>query len=462
MASCMWFGQALLPDGWARDVRIGIADGRIARIEADAPPAAGEARYATAVAGMPNLHSHAFQRLMAGYAEARSGPAGDDFWSWRDLMYRLVGAIAPDDLAGIAAMAFCEMLEGGFTRVGEFHYLHHAPGGTPFADPAEMAAAVASAAEATGIALTLLPVFYAYSGFGAQPPQAMQRRFVTDLDGYARLHAASVRACSTLPDAVVGVAPHSLRAVAPGQLGALASLAPGAPIHIHIAEQRREVADCVAWSGRRPVEWLLEAQSVDARWCLVHATHVTPAERDAIAAAGAVVGLCPVTEANLGDGIFPAEEFVAAGGRIGIGTDSNVRIDAAEELRTLEYGQRLTRERRTVLASGHRSTGRLLVEEAMAGGRAALGAGGRAALGAGGRAALGAGGRIAVGESADLVALRAAPCDAGDRALDAWVFARGSVDRVWRRGVEVVANGRHHDRDAIATRFDSIVRRLLA
>ena len=442
----LWFEQALLPSGWCASVRFRIEAGRFAGIETGVDPAPGDDRHHIAVPGTPNLHSHAFQRLMAGFAEVRSGPAGDDFWSWRDLMYRLVAAISPDDLAAIAAMAFVEMLESGFTRTGEFHYLHHRPDGRPYDDIGEMAAALAAAAERTGIGLTLLPVFYAHAGFGGTSPNSGQCRFVTDIDPFCRLHDASARAIASLPDAVIGVAPHSLRAVTADELAALVTLADNRPIHIHIAEQTREVDDCLAWSGQRPVDWLLSRFSVDSRWCLVHATHVTPAECRAVAECGAVVGLCPVTEANLGDGVCPAADFFAANGAFGIGSDSNVRIDLAEELRLLEYGQRLTLRQRTALAAPGRSNGRVLFDAAVAGGHTALAGGGV----------------LRAGEPADLVELAPAMLDTGDRALDHWIFAKGKVDRVWRAGREVVAGGRHHDRAAIAGRFDVVARRLLS
>jgi formiminoglutamate deiminase len=440
----LWFEQAMLPTGWQSQVRVHIEAGRFTRIEVDAAPDAGEQRHGSALPGLSNLHSHAFQRLMAGMAETRSGPDGDDFWSWRDLMYRLVGAITPDDLTAIAAMAFVEMLESGFTRSGEFHYLHHQPTGDAYDDPAEMAFALAAAASQTDIALTLLPVFYAHGGFGGTSPGNGQRRFLTDLDSFARLLDRTLQAAATLPDAIVGIAPHSLRAVTPAELSALTAMTAG-PIHIHIAEQMKEVLDCVAWSGQRPVEWLLDHAAVDPRWCLVHATHVTDTECRAIAARGAVVGLCPITEANLGDGIFPAASFLAANGRFGIGTDSNVRIDLAEELRTLEYGQRLIRQQRTVLADTLHSNGRTLFDAALEGGRRAL-----------------AGGPVLeVGEAADLVELAPAVAATGDRALDRWIFATGRVHGVWRAGVQIVAGGRHRDRDAIAARFDAVAHRLL-
>lgn len=443
----IWFGQALLPDGWARDVGISIADGRIAAIATGVRASPDAPRHATALPGLPNLHSHSFQRLMAGLAETRSGPAHDDFWSWRELMYQLVATLAPADVAAIAAMAFVEMLETGFTRVGEFHYLHHQPSGAPYSDPAEMAAAIAGAAAETGIALTLLPVFYAQGGFGGRAPGAGQRRFVSTLDGFARLLDATRTAVAALPDAIVGAAPHSLRAVTPAQLRAIEQIAPAGPVHIHVAEQAREVADCLAWSGQRPVAWLIDHAAVGARWCLVHATHVDPGECAAIAAAGAVVGLCPITEANLGDGIFPAGAYRAAGGRFGIGSDSNVRIDAGEELRLLEYGQRLMQQRRTVLAPvGGGSTGRALVDAALDGGGRALGH--RSAL--------------EVGAPADIVALAADRLGAGDRVLDRWIFAGGGpqVEAVWRAGRKVVTAGRHHARDAVAARFARVVDRL--
>ncbi|QGP80110.1 formimidoylglutamate deiminase [Sphingobium sp. CAP-1] len=437
----LFFDHLLLPTGWARHVRLTIDAGRVAGIEADATPGAGDERHGCGLPGLPNLHSHAFQRGMAGLAERR-GPGSDSFWTWREIMYRFVDRMTPDDLHAIAAMAYVEMLEGGFTRVGEFHYVHHDRGGARFADPVEMSAAIvaAAAAAASGIGLTLLPVFYAHAGFGGQPAQAGQARFLLGLDDYARLLAGADRVAAALPDAVVGVAPHSLRAVTPDQLAALAPLAAGRPVHIHIAEQAKEVADCLGWSGQRPVEWLLDHADVDARWCLVHATHMTDAETAALARSGAVAGLCPITEANLGDGLFPAEAFVAAGGRYGVGSDSNVLIDAAEELRLLEYGQRLIGQGRNRMARGpERSTGADLYAGALAGGAAALGA---------------AGG-IAVGQPADIVSLTldhpALLHRAGDAILDSFLFAAGrsAIDCVWRHGEKQVVGGRHRARDRV-------------
>ena len=311
--------QVLLSTGWASDVRLCVARGEISSIELGVAAAAGDVRAAVALPGLPNLHSHAFQRGLAGLTERR-GPGEDSFWTWRELMYRFLSHMTPDDVEALTAQAYMEMLEAGFTRVGEFHYLHHAPGGAHYADEAELSARVVHAAAQTGIALTLLPVFYAHAGFGGLPPEPGQLRFVTDLEGYARLLDAARKLTRSLPDARVGVAAHSLRAVTPEELAALLPLAAAGPVHIHAAEQLREVEQCLAWSGRRPVEWLLEHVPLDARFCIVHATHMTPDETLRLAQTGAVAGLCPITEANLGDGFFPGPEYREAGGRFGIRT----------------------------------------------------------------------------------------------------------------------------------------------
>ncbi|MDF0487930.1 formimidoylglutamate deiminase [Sphingomonas sp. H39-1-10] len=449
----LFFQHALLPDGWARDVRITVADGRIAALAPGSAPAPDDERHGCALPGLPNLHSHAFQRGMAGRAEKR-GPAQDSFWTWRDVMYRFVARMTPDDVRAIAALAYVEMLESGFTRVGEFQYLHHDRDGQRFANPAEMSGAIIAAAAESGIGLTLLPVFYAHAGFGAQPPRANQARFVHDVDGYARLLASAAEiAAGALPDAVVGVAPHSLRAVSPEQLASLIAMAERSPIHIHIAEQTGEVEACLAWSGQRPVEWLLAHAEVDPRWCLVHATHMTDAEAEAMARSGAVAGLCPITEANLGDGIFPAAPFLAAGGRYGIGSDSNVLIDATEEMRLLEYGQRLAHRGRNMLANDTgRSTGRDIYTAALAGGASALG------VTSG----------LAVGVSADLVSLDLAhpslAARTADGLIDGLVFAagRGGIDCVWRHGTKLVSGGRHRARAAIIARYRRVLETLSA
>ncbi|WP_309643013.1 formimidoylglutamate deiminase [Phenylobacterium sp.] len=449
----LWFESALLETGWARQVRLVLRSGAIVGVEHDVARAADEPANGPAVPGLPNLHSHAFQRGMAGLAEVR-GPSGDSFWTWREVMYRFLERLGPDEVEAIAAQAYVEMLEAGFTRVGEFHYLHHDRDGAAFSDPAEMAARIAAAAGESGIGLTLLPVFYAHSGFGGAAATPGQARFLHDIDGFARLLEASRKAVASLPHAVVGLAPHSLRAVTPPQLTALVGLAGEGPIHIHIAEQTQEIQDCQAWSGARPVEWLLANAPVDPRWCLVHATHVSPDEISDMALSGAVVGLCPITEANLGDGLFLAPEFQQQGGRFGIGSDSNVLIDVAEELRTLEYGQRLARRTRNVMAAEPGdSTGAGLYRAALAGGGQALGVGAS---------------RLAVGEPADIVSLdRDHPVlvgRQGDALIDSWAFAgrRDVVDNVWRAGVRLVSGGRHRARDAIAARYRRTLARILA
>lgn len=452
MGASLHFANALLPAGWAIDVRIRMRDGLIASIDAGVAAETGDERHALALPGLPNLHSHAFQRGMAGLAERR-GPGSDSFWTWREVMYRFVDRIGPDELGAIAALAYMEMLETGFTRVGEFHYLHHDRDGHAYAEPAEMAHAIAGAASEAGIALTLLPVFYAHAGFGGAEPGQGQRRFISDIGSFGRLLDGCKSALRRLPDAVLGVAPHSLRAVTPDELNALLGLVPEGPVHIHVAEQVREVEDCLAWSGARPVQWLLDTMLVDERWCLVHATHMVPEEIARLAASGAVAGLCPITEANLGDGLFPAGDFIRAGGLFGIGSDSNVMIDASEELRLLEYGQRLLHRGRNLLADGARpSTGEALFTMALAGGNRAL-------AGPSG---------LVVGAPADIVSL-----DAGHPSMiardpgtsfDSWIFAAGraAVDCVWRRGERLVSGGRHRQRPVIVDRYRSALRGLLS
>ena len=396
---------------------------------------------------MSNLHSHAFQRAMAGMAEVR-GPADDSFWSWRTVMYRFALSMTPDHVEAIAAQLYMEMLEAGFSRVGEFHYLHHDKDGGAYANIAEMVERIGAASAETGIGLTLLPVFYAHSGFGGAAPSEGQRRFVNSLENFSRLLEGCRKVTSRLAGAKLGVAPHSLRAVTPEQLAEVTTMAGGAPIHIHVAEQVREVEDCIAHTGARPVEWLLANAAVDQRWCLIHATHMTPDETRDMARSGAVAGLCPITEANLGDGIFAASEFLAAGGRLGVGSDSNVSISLPEELKTLEYSQRLSRRARNVIAERSQSTGRRLFDEALEGGNIAL----NGSTG------------LAVGNEADLVTLdvSAVPYLSQDFLLDSWIFAGGvAVDCVWVGGRKQVQGGRHISRDAISRRFRSAMLDLL-
>jgi formiminoglutamate deiminase len=448
----LWFETALLPGGWADHVAIDIAaDGTIAAIDVGAPRA-GLANLGAAIPGLANVHSHAFQRGMAGLAEYRGNP-DDDFWSWREIMYRFLDRLDPDDVEAIAALAYIEMLECGFTRVGEFHYLHHQPDGTPYTNLAELAERIAAAAEQAGIGLTLLPVAYRYAGFGRRQPQRGHIRFLNDPARFARLFEASRNAIAALPDANIGVAPHSLRAVDHAELGDILALAPGGPIHIHAAEQVREVEDCIAALGARPVAWLVDNMPVDERWCLIHATHLDAQETERLAASGAIAGLCPLTEANLGDGIFPMSAYLAAGGQFGVGTDSNIAIDAARELEMIEYAQRLTRRRRNLLATPDQpSTGARLFAAALAGGARALGRPHPA---------------LAVGATADIVALDTGSASLlgrrGDQLLDSWIFsgARAAVYHVWRRGRHVVARGRHVARAGAQARYRKTMKKLL-
>ena len=442
--------RALLADGWRENVRLAIEGGIVSAVQPDAAPQPGDERHAIIVPGMPNLHSHAFQRGMAGLAEMR-GPSADSFWSWREVMYKFALSMTPEQVEAVAAQLYVEMLEAGFSRVGEFHYLHHDRDGSPYANIAEMAERIAAASVKTGIGLTLLPVFYAHSSFGGAAANAGQRRFINDANRFAQLFEKCGEALRGVDGAVLGLAPHSLRAATPEELSAVTAMTSG-PIHIHIAEQVKEVDDCISWSGARPVEWLLANADVSARWCLIHATHMTEAETIAMARSGAVAGLCPITEANLGDGVFSAPLFAEHGGRFGVGSDSNVEISVGGELRMLEYSQRLAHRARNVLAAAGQSTGRALFDAALAGGAQALGTSPAG---------------IAAGNSADLVSLDANhPTLAGkngDAILDAWIFAgAGKTDSVWVRGRKVVTGGAHFRRDAIAARFRDVMIELTA
>ncbi|WP_165223662.1 formimidoylglutamate deiminase [Affinirhizobium pseudoryzae] len=447
MTTVIFARSALLPQGWARNVRLQIVDGTLATISSEAKPDPGDEQHDVIIPVMPNLHSHAFQRAMAGLAETR-GPSADSFWSWRTLMYRFALSMTPDQVQAVAAQLYLEMLEAGFGRVGEFHYLHHDKDGSHYDNIAEMAERIAAASVETGISLTLLPVFYAHSGFGGAEPSEGQRRFIHTLDAFARQMEACRGMTAKIPGARLGLAPHSLRAATADEIRTLLPLAGDGPIHIHIAEQVKEVEDCLAATGHRPVQWLLDEMPVDARWCLIHATHMTAEETLGMAKSGAVAGLCPITEANLGDGIFDGERFLLAGGALGVGSDSNVRISVSEELRQLEYSQRLGLRARNVVAKANGSTGRRLFDEALAGGGQAL------AAPAG----------LAEGNSADLVSLSldGAPYLRDDQILDHWIFSGGvSVDCTWVSGHKLVEKGRHRHRDVIKRRFDQVMRELL-
>ncbi|MCA9646717.1 MAG: formimidoylglutamate deiminase, partial [Myxococcales bacterium] len=402
-----------------------------------------------------NLHSHAFQRAFAGETEQSAGNGKDSFWSWREAMYRFAERLDPDAVEAIAEQVFLEMLEAGYTSVAEFHYVHHASDGEPYADLAELGRRVAAAARSVGIRLTLLPVFYEAAGFGPKPIEAGQRRFYNSPERYLDLWQALEREQDGLVS--LGAAPHSLRAAPLGSLNAVVRevkrRAPEAPIHIHIAEQLREVEECLAHHQRRPVELLLEGAAVDKTWCLVHATHLSSTEQVALGGAGVVAGLCPTTEANLGDGIFPLGNFRQHSGRWGIGSDSQITLDPAQELRLLEYTQRLSLHARNTVLSGDEAghSGMRLLSEALLGGAQALGS---------------PVGRLLPNCPADLICLDPAhPSLLGrdpETQVDSWIFAsnRPAVARVMVNGQWCVTEGRHDRRETVQRRFANCLRRL--
>lgn len=442
--------KALVSDrgspGWADDVLVSIDDaGRIASVDRSSSALPDSTIVSMLLPAQANLHSHTFQRAMAGLSEARSPAGRDSFWTWREIMYRFLDVLTPDDIEAIAALAFVEMLESGYGSVAEFHYVHHQPGGTPYASLTELSERIMAAAAATGIGLTLLPVAYAQGGVDGRALAGGQLRFGNDLDRFSRLAQDAAKLIrQSGQDASIGIAPHSLRAVTSADLLALQNLMPERPVHIHIAEQLPEVEEISAFYGKRPVEWALDNLDINDRWCLIHATQMTPDETLRVAKSGAVAGLCPITEASLGDGIFDGARFVEAGGRFGTGSDSNIRISPSEELRMLEYSQRLRDRARAVIADTGKSTGRLLYEKSLAGGAQALGRNS---------------GALEPGKWADMLAL---DMDApsllsltDDRVLDGWIFAgdRGAVKEVWSAGRHVVRDGQHIARSETVQRY---------
>ena len=448
----LFASKALLPNGWARDVEIDIAEsGDITAVRTDVADSSAQQLQGAVLPGMPNLHSHAHQRAMVGLAE-KAGQSKDSFWTWREAMYAYLGKMQPEQLQAVAAQLYVEMLKFGYTNVAEFQYLHHDRDGNPYSNRAEMTLRCLQAASDAGIGTTLLPVLYRYAGFGGQQPVPGQRRFLNDADGFLNIVAELQKASADNANAAVGIAPHSLRAVTPGLLNdVLAGFAEG-PVHIHIAEQIPEVEACLEWSGKRPVEWLLENFEVDSRWCLIHATHLTDQEITGLAKSGAVAGICPTTEANLGDGIFPTASYVQQGGVFGIGSDSQVSINPAEELRWLEYAQRLTSNGRNVLAAGAgASTGRTLFDGALAGGTQASGRNI---------------GKIEVGYRADMVVLDSShprlAGRSGDDLLDSWIFGcdENPVRDVFVGGNKVVAGGVHISEQRIEEQFKSAITEL--
>jgi formimidoylglutamate deiminase len=444
--------QALTKSGWRSDLEVVIgADGRIDSV---GPFSQAPGHRAALLLPAPlNLHSHSFQRAMAGLTEARGPNPRDSFWTWRRLMYKFLDQLTPDDIEAIAGLVFMEMLEAGYGAVAEFHYLHHDVGGVPYRNLKELSERIVAASVRAGIGLTLLPVLYQYGGCDLRPLGGGQRRFSNDPERFLRLHAdAAAVIANGMPDNVIGMAPHSLRAVDPAGLNAILAQARSGPIHMHLAEQVAEVDEVLSHRGARPVEWLLANHAVDARWCLIHCTQMTQAETTALARTGAVAGLCPITEASLGDGIFNCPTYLGADGRIGFGSDSNIHIGLFEELKTLEYSQRLRDMSRAILATPDKSTGRILFEAAAQGGAQA-----------GGRDS----GRIEVGAQADLISLdddNEWLCNRqGDAALDSLIFGGGGRDcirDVWSAGRHVVKEGRHFRRDEIVRNYKKTMKRL--
>ena len=444
--------SALTPEGWREDVTVSVGpDGMITAVTTGAEQGA-ERISGIAVPAMPNVHSHAHQRFMLGLAE-RAGPGADSFWTWREAMYGFALRLSPDDLEAVAAQLYVEMLKSGFSVVGEFQYLHHQPDGTAYTNPAEMSLRCLAAAEAAGVAITILPTLYAHGGFGGQPPAQGQRRFVNGVDQFLSIVDHLSIQVKGKPLRRLGLSPHSLRAVTPSLLREVTdALPPDIPIHIHVAEQVKEVEDCLAFSGLRPVEMLLKEFDLSARWTAIHATHMTEAETAALARSGAIAGLCPTTEANLGDGIFPATAFLKAAGTIAIGSDSHISVSPAEDLRMLEYSQRLRDRTRNALAAGPgQSTGRTLYEAALTGGARSM----AQPVGA-----------IAPGLRCDITVLDSDhPLLAGrqeDAALDTWIFSGGTalVKDVIVGGRQVVKDRHHIHEDTIARNFRAALRRL--
>ena len=445
------FTSALTSAGWQKNVIVLVDEfGMICDVKANGE--GGTHFSGIAISAVPNVHSHAHQRLMLGLAEC-AGPGADSFWTWREVMYGFAQKLTPDDLEAVAAQAYVEMLKSGYSCVGEFQYLHHQPDGSAYDEPAEMSLRCLSAAEQAGIAITLLPTLYNFSGFGGQSLQPAQRRFAIDATQYIEIHETLSKVCGIDPLRRLGIAPHSLRAVTPELLKTvLVAVDARTRVHIHVAEQQKEVEDCIAWSGLRPVAYLLKEFPVSPSWCAIHATHMTEAETGALARSGAIAGLCPTTEANLGDGIFPATQFMGHKGSVAIGSDSHITISPAEDLRMLEYSQRLRDRTRNALATtAGASTGRTLLDAVTRGGAQCL----DQPIGC-----------IEVGKRCDIAVLDDAHpallAREGDAALDAWIFSAGNaaVKNMIVGGRHVVKDRRHFDEARIFKVFSETVRRL--
>jgi len=455
----------LLNDGWASKQTITIEQGVITAIDAGMIEGAEIAQGAV-IPGMVNCHSHAFQRAFAGFSEQGS-EGQDSFWTWRKIMYQFLAQLTEVDAKNIAKQLYIEMLKMGYTRVAEFHYLHHDIDGSAYnskaitdksASLATMAQAIFDAAQESGIGLTLLPVLYQHSGFGEQSPSEGQKRFINSTEQFNQL----VSDCFTLSEQYsntnVGIAPHSLRAVDKTSLLSAVEhvrrLDNQAPIHIHISEQQKEVDDCLEYFGKRPVQWLLDNVELDKHWCLIHATHIDEAERKGIIAKEAIAGICPTTEANLGDGIFPTTEFLAEKGTIAIGSDSHISVNPIEELRWLEYAQRLIKQQRAILATDeHASVGQNLWQQAAMGGAQSTNSNT---------------GCLAIGKQADLLVLDKDKtklfANANQQLLDSMIFAsqQNPVSYVMVNGIWQIKAQQHVEQVQASDNFAKLLVRLSA
>lgn len=460
--SKLYAENILIGSQWQADKTLSIdAEGVITSIESGKDPQAITLN-GSVIPGMVNCHSHAFQRAFAGYSEYRGQTdlgvdIEDSFWSWRDIMYRFVAKMTPEDAHTVASFVYVEMLKAGYTSVAEFHYLHHQAGGAHYDDPAEMSHQIINAASSTGIGLTHLPVLYSYAGFGEVTPTEAQGRFIHATEDYLKLIDRVDKNYTAQNNFQLGIAPHSLRAVSSTQLEEIIphirAINNKAPIHIHISEQIQEVNDCLKHYGQRPVKWLLDNHTMDENWCLIHATHLTDGETRNLAESGAVVGICPLTEANLGDGIFPTVEYLTGGGKFAIGSDSHIGINVAEELRLLEYGQRLSRHQRAVLVDKNcSSVGQYLYTKATRDGADAIGQNV---------------GEIAIGKRADLVVLNpdhpSMLCKKGSFILDAAIFACTElpVKDVYVAGKQVVESGQHNLDSQLKENYKSVLTRIV-
>ncbi|MDP6319825.1 MAG: formimidoylglutamate deiminase [SAR324 cluster bacterium] len=450
----IFVGLALTPEGWCKNVRVTVDEvGRISAVEAgvEANPDDQNLTNRILLPALSNLHSHSFQRAMSGLTEKRLEKR-DSFWSWRELMYSFLEHLNPEQIEAIAALVFMEMLECGYASVGEFHYVHHQYGGKQYENIAETSCRVINAAQKAGIGLTHLPVFYMQSGLNGKSLAEGQLRFGNESGGFIKLLENSQSALNNAPeDYLLGIAPHSLRAVSPDSLKEIVETKTSGPVHIHIAEQLKEVEEVLDNYGARPVEWLLQNETVDSRWCLIHATHMIPEETQNVAKSGAVVGLCPITEANLGDGIFDGRGLLSSGGKYGIGSDSNVFIALTEELRLLEYSQRYVSKERNVLTSKNGSVGRSLYNDALTGGAQALGR---------------KSGSLIPGNWADLVSLDIEALSlwdcSDDEILDRWIFTSDDslVREVWSAGRQMVVHGQHIHHKEIEQRYRTVIQEI--